>query len=127
MRRRAASSGVTVDAWVNVAVARRFIDDVPPLEQVVNRMPVREPADGRLRAWQRYLEDQDGPAPIDELPEAVVSRGAIDDCASTWLDAQELLKLTDLEWDLARRCEVRAVGLGISLQRFMAAATTRVL
>lgn len=123
LRRRAASSGVTTDAWLNVAVARRFMIDVKPLEQEVRRIPVREAADRRLRAWQRYLEEQDGPAPTDELPEVVISRGAIDDGASRWLDAPELLELTDLEWDLARRCEIRAVGLGMSLRKFVIAAT----
>jgi hypothetical protein len=126
LRRRATSSGVTTDAWLNVAVARRFMIDVKPLEQEVRRIPVREPADGRLRAWQHYLEEQDGPAPTDELPEVVVSRGAID-VASTWLDAPGLLELTDLEWDLARRCEIRAVGLGMSLQKFVVASTACVL
>jgi hypothetical protein len=127
LRRRAVSSGVTIDAWLNVAMARRFIDDVPPLEQEMSRMRIREPANRRLRAWQRYLEEQDGPAPIDELPEVVVSRDAIDDGAARWLDAPELLELTDLEWDLARRCEIRAVGLGMSLQKFVLAATAHVL
>jgi hypothetical protein len=101
--------------------------DAMPLELAVGRMPVRKAADRRLRAWQRYLEEQDGPAPTDELPEVVVSRGAIDDGALRWLDAPELLELTDLEWDLARRCEIRAVGLGMGLQKFVAAVTACVL
>jgi hypothetical protein len=85
-------------------------------------MPIREPADRRLRAWQRYLEEQDGPARTDELPEVVVSRAAVGASTSGSLDAAELLELSDREWDLARRCEIRAAGIGLNLQEFVAVA-----
>ncbi len=90
-------------------------------------MPVRDPADRRLRAWQRYLEEQDGPAPTDELPEVVVSRAATGVGTSGSLDVAELLELSDREWDLARRCEIRAAGVGLNLQEFVAVASTSAL
>jgi hypothetical protein len=90
-------------------------------------MPVRASADRRVSAWQRYLEQQDGPALADELPEIVFSRAAIGTGASMWLEAAGFLELTDREWDVARHCEIRAAGLGLSLQEFVAAVGLGVL
>lgn len=101
------------------------MDELLPLEQRVRDMPVRASANRRLFAWQRYLEQQDGPALTDELPEIVVSRAAIGNGASMSLEAPGFLELTDREWNLARHCEIRAAGLGLSLQKFVAAPSAR--
>lgn len=85
-------------------------------------MVFRRPADPRLRAWQRYLEDKDGPGLGDELPEIVISEAALGIESGTPINVRGLLELTDSDWDLARCCEIRAVGLKLDAPALVASA-----
>lgn len=85
-------------------------------------MVFRRPADPRLRDWQRYLEDKDGPGLGDELPEIVISEAALGIKPCTAINVRGLLELTDSDWDLARRCEIRAVGLKLGTPTLVASA-----
>lgn len=126
LRRRAAQCGVTTDAWLNVALTlggTGSIRSARSLERVLPRVSVRHPSDRRLRDWQRYLEEQDGPGLSDELPEVVLSKTAIGIGPDTPIDIPQLLALTDSDWDLARRCEIRAVGLKLGAPAFFATAS----
>lgn len=98
--------------------------DVPLLEERIGRTTIPESSDRRIRDWQRYLELRDGPGLCDELPEVVFSSKAIGEGPLRSLDTASLLTLSDLEWDLARRCEIRAAGQNVSLSAFVRAAST---
>jgi hypothetical protein len=126
LRRRAATCGVTADAWLNVAMAQTAMGDIELLERRLDLTPVRRATDRRLCDWQDYLEGQDGPGVVDELPEVVFSMGAIGNEALRKADIADLLVLSDREWDLARRCEIRAAGLSLSLPAFVQATSTPV-
>jgi hypothetical protein len=84
---------------------------------------VRRPSDRRLRDWQSYLEEQDGPGLGDELPEVVLSKAALGIEPDTPIDIPRLLALTDSDWDLARHCEIRAAGLKVGAPAFFATAS----
>lgn len=85
-----------------------------------------EPHRPVARGWQRYLEQQDGPGLTDELPEVVFSRMAIGPDELSNDEVRKLLKLPDLDWDVARHCEIRAAGLNLSLPVFVRAMSTGV-
>jgi hypothetical protein len=101
--------------------ARQFRDS---LERALQGLTLRRPADPRLRAWQRYLEEQDGPGLGDELPEIVISETAVGIEPSALIKVRGLLELTDSDWDLARRGEIKAVGLKLDAPSLLASALT---
>jgi hypothetical protein len=116
LRRRAVESGVTVDAWLNVALPYGFTGAKLSLELKTGllQLPAQHSNDRRIEAWQRYLEEQDGPGLDDELPEVVLSQAALEIGSEDRIDIPRLLALTDSDWEFARYCEIRAAGLGLS-------------
>lgn len=116
LRRRAVESGVTVDAWLNVALGSGFTGARLSLDLKAGllQVPARHSHDRRIDAWQRYLEEQDGPGLDDELPEVVLSQAALEIGSDDRIDISRLLALTGSDWEFARYCEIRAAGLGVS-------------
>lgn len=115
LRVRAVESGVTVDAWLGIAIAYVLvqretleIDLATELQRALESAPLHFGPSERLRSWQRYLLSADGPGLGDELPEVVMSAGVSSRDATGAL--QPALDLKDSEWVLARECELRAAA-----------------
>lgn len=113
LRIRAVESGLTVDAWLGIAIAYAIvkrevaeIDLVAELRCELGSTPLCFAPNERLRSWQRYLLSADGPGHRDELPEAVMGAGVASRDAIEALPVA--LDLEDAEWALARECELRA-------------------
>jgi hypothetical protein len=115
LRTRAVENGVTVDAWLNVALAGGLTGTKLSRDLKVGlfKLPVRRSSNRRIEAWQRYLEEQDRPGLDDELPEVVLSQAALEIESKDSVDIPRLLALTDSDWEFARDCEIRAAGLGV--------------
>lgn len=112
---RAVESGLTVDAWLGIAIAYAIVkrealevDMATELGCALESAPLRFAPNERLRSWQRYLLCADGPGHGDELPEAVMGAGISSRAAGEALPLA--LSLRDSEWALARECELRAAA-----------------
>jgi hypothetical protein len=131
LRTRARDQGVTVDAWLGIALATQealsALDRTSCVQRLRSRL-AKAPllhADGRrLRAWQRYLEQCDGPGLDDELPEIVLSADAELPAAT---DIQMALRLGSAEWDIGRQCELRASALATPLPDYIRALASQQL
>lgn len=115
LRVRAVESGVTVDAWLGIAISYALVqretlevDLAAELQCALESAPLRFGSSERLCSWQRYLLSADGPGLGDELPEVVMGAGVSSSDAASVL--QQALELKDSAWVLARECELRAAA-----------------
>lgn len=126
IRRRAGAAGVTVDAWLGIALAyekvRAELAHISLAQELQAALPANPLDFGRtemVRAWQRYLLRADAPGLGDELPEVVLGRGISCEMAARLLPAA--LRLPSDEWDLARECELRAAAVELPLPDYIRA------
>lgn len=126
LRHRAGAAGVTVDAWLGIALAyeqvRRELVQVSLSEKVRAALPA-SPLDfgatEKVRAWQRYLLQADAPGLSDELPEVVLGSGI--SCATAARLLPAALRVPSDEWDLGRECELRAAAAALPLPDYIRA------
>jgi hypothetical protein len=113
LRHRATQAGVTVDAWLGIALAYACVADrrrdlEGALLGAVDQDPLRFAPTSPLRSWQHYLLSADGPSISDELPEVVLGAGLGEAEAEDLLGPA--LGLTRAQWELGRECELRAAA-----------------
>lgn len=115
---------MTVDAWLGIALAYEQVRAELPdaalmqrLRRVLPSQPLHFSATDRLRGWQRYLIQGDGPGLRDELPEVVIGRGVSAKSAAHVLPAA--LRLSSDEWLLGRECELRATAVAVPLPDYI--------
>jgi hypothetical protein len=126
LRRRAGTTGVTVDAWLGIAIGyeqvRAELAHVSLSEKVRRALPA-SPLDfgatEKVRAWQRYLLQADAPGLSDELPEVVLGGGI--SCATAARVLPAALRIPSDEWDLGRECELRAAAASLPLPDYIRA------
>lgn len=127
LRRRAGAAGVTVDAWLGIALAYEQVraelaSHVSLSEKVGAALPA-SPLDfgatEKVRAWQRYLLRADAPGLSDELPEVVLGGGI--SCATAARVLPAALRIPSDEWDLSRECELRAAAAALPLSSYIRA------
>jgi hypothetical protein len=123
LRRRASAAGLGLDAWLGLALAvqaARVDLGAERLIAIRRRLPfepITRASDRRLRAWQDHLVRCDSAALRDELPEVVLPVAISDEAARAGIAASPTV--SGAEWELARRCELRATGLGRSLPDYI--------
>jgi hypothetical protein len=145
LRERAAHAHVPVDAWLAIMLDCRWALGLlagklgcggaarEELAGLIRRTPVRLAPTSALRSWQRSLTYR-GPGTItggagaDELPEAVLPQRVA--ARLRTLDAGGRPDVpgalaASADWPLACACELRASGLGESLERFAVKASLR--
>ena len=128
LREFASIANVPVDAWLAVMLDFRWALSLltcslgcesvarVALESRVRQTPVRLAATPALRSWQRSLARGRGlNLGSDELPEVVLPTRVA--ARLRTLDAAAALA-SGADWPLARESELRASGLGESLERF---------
>ena len=128
LRGRAREAGVSVDAWLAIALGLRSalagadsVDRLLRLQEALIAEPIRPAADRRLRGWQRYLWERDSPSLVDELPEVVLSSSTCDRSVS--VDVASAFEVDAAEWDLGRECEIRAAALATPMPSYIRALT----
>lgn len=121
---RGREAGVSVDAWMGIALAlhgvRALLADpnsVSRLRAGLANSPVRAAADRRLRGWQRYLSDYDSPGLRDELPEIVLAESVSEEAARRHVAA--VLAISSESWEIGRQCEMRAAGANVPLPTYI--------
>lgn len=133
LRTRAAESGLTVDAWLGIAIAYATVKQEAIGVELATEIrcglasaPLRFAPNEQLRSWQRYLLSADGPGHGDELPEVVV--GAYISSQGAAGAVPMAVELDDTEWKLACECELRAAAvptpLGVYIRGLIAAGTS---
>jgi len=115
LRLRAIEAGVTVDAWLGIALTYEQVRterSASNLSRLLRRALASQPLhfapSEKLRAWQRYLIEADAPGLSDELPEVVVGAG-ISSAAATQLLAGAL-RIDPGDWQLTAECELHAAA-----------------
>jgi hypothetical protein len=128
IRRRAGAAGVTVDAWLGIALAYEkvraelaHISLAQRLRAALPASPLDFAATERVRAWQRYLLRADAPGLSDELPEVVLGSSIDGPTAARLLPAA--LRIPSDEWDLACECELRAAAAALPLPDYIRTLT----
>lgn len=126
LRRRAGAAGLTVDAWLGIALAyeqvRAELSHVSLSEKVRAALPANPldfGATDQVRAWQRYLLQADAPGLGDELPEVVLGGGISCAMAARLLPAT--LSIATDDWVLGRECELRAAAAAQPLPDYIRA------
>jgi hypothetical protein len=115
LRLRATEAGVTVDAWLGIALAYEQVQAELPdrdlsrrLRSALSSRPLRFASTDKLRGWQRYLLQADSPGLRDELPEVVLGAGISISVVARALPAA--LRLGSGDWQLGCECELRAAA-----------------
>lgn len=126
LRRRAREAGLTVDAWLGIALAYEQVRAEQPnvsLSEKVRAALLANPLDfgatDPIRAWQRYLLQADAPGLSDELPEVVFGGGISYATALHLLPAALCIPSDD--WALGRECELRAAAAADPLPDYIRA------